>query len=355
MMRPSTWYCPSASSIPFQLFTAERMAESPNGRRLRCESFRRWCCAAASRWREHQFRDHAVPALRWLETQTATVVAPQVHAHRTPYRMYVPNNAGDLVSAAWARGSSDATMAQHRVEKDVRPSRLIDGHAIHYLWPLADGKCPHFEILAAATRSVTHLGWGVDMVAADVSVITEEQAAELQGEWWRPVLAGGAPLRIPIFGTLDALIEKHNAFLNRLGPDGFHPVPPLATFRVVSYRRDRDPVSRPYAAFRLLHPETGKNQTYAATDPVKVAGMTRGAAGKVALDSGRLKEWVDAFVCGHHEGTESFPRFSYLPLPSIQPVVGVGRISRVLIAEPRSRGQGGRVDQTPAGRTSREQ
>ena len=113
-------------------------------------------------------------------------------------------------------------------------------------------------------------------------------------------------------------------------------LPPLdeTAFRVVSYRRDQDPVGRPYAAFRLLQPETGKNQTYAATDPVKVAGMIRGAAGKAALDSGRPKDWVDEFVYGHHDGVESFPRFSYLPLPSIQPVVGVGRINRVLIAEP---------------------
>ena len=109
---------------------------------------------------------------------------------------------------------------------------------------------------------------------------------------------------------------------------------PIVSFVTHRLRRDQDPGGRPYAAFRLLHPETGKNQTYAATDPVKVAGMIRGTAGKVALDSGRPKEWVDEFVYGHHEGPESFPRFSYLPLPSIQPVVGIGRIGRVLIAEP---------------------
>jgi CRISPR-associated protein Csb2 len=218
--------------------------------------------------------------------------------------------------------------------KSVRPSHILGGDAVHYLFPLSDGACPFLEVLQVAARSITHLGWGVDMVAADAAIITEEQAATLPGERWRAGLTGGTPLRVPVTGTLDALLEKHNAFLNRLGPDGFHPVPPLAAFRVVSFRRDRDPGGRPYAAFRLLQPETGKNQTYAATDPVKVAGMIRGAAGKAALDSGRPKDWVDEFVYGHHDGAESFPRFSYLPLPSIQPVVGVGRISRVLIAEP---------------------
>ena len=297
--------------------------------------FQALVCAAAGRWREQSLHDYAVTALRSLEGQTPIIIAPAVHAHRTPYRMYVPNNAGDLVSAAWARGSSEASMAQHRVEKDVRPTRLIDDNAVHYLYPLPDGTCPHLETLVAAARSITHLGWGVDMVAADASIITKDAAAELTGERWRAVSTGGTPLRVPQSGTLDALIAKHQAFLNRLGPDGFHPVPPLSAFRVVGYRRDQDSVGRPYAAFRLLHPETGKNQTYAATDPVKVAGMIRCAAGKLAIQSRPDKKaWIDEFVYGHHNGSESFGRFSYLPLPSIQPVVGVGRIGRVLIAEP---------------------
>ena len=279
--------------------------------------------------------EHAVPALRWLEAlSTPVVVAAIGTPSETKYRLYVPDNVADKVAKAWS-GGREATIADYRTEKDVCPTHLA-GDALHYLWPLVDGNCPHLEILAAAARSITHLGWGVDMVAADAAIITEEQAATLPGERWRAGLTGGTPLRVPVTGTLDALLEKHNAFLNRLGPDGFHPVPPLAAFRVVSYRRDQDPVGRPYAAFRLLQPETGKNQTYAATDPVKVAGMIRGAAGKAALDSlpDDKKAWVEKFVYGHHDGADSFPRFSYLPLPSIQPVVGVGRINRVLIAEP---------------------
>lgn len=61
--------------------------------------------------------------------------------------------------------------------------------------------------------------------------------------------------------------------------------------------------------------------------------MIRGAAHEAAKNAGRDPRWIGEFVCGHHDGPDSFPRFSYLPLPSIQPVVGVGRISRVLIAE----------------------
>src|SRR5262245_1832596 len=75
--------------------------------------------AAARRWREPQFGSYAVPALEWLEgLGSPSVVAPPGRTASRPYRLYVPNNAGDLMLAAWARGDSDATMANHRTEKD---------------------------------------------------------------------------------------------------------------------------------------------------------------------------------------------------------------------------------------------
>src|SRR3954451_21123742 len=54
----------------------------------------------------------------------------------------------------------------------------------------------------------------------------------LEGERWFPTTLAGTPLRVPIPGTLEALMIKHQAFLNRLGPDGFRPVPPLTAFGV---------------------------------------------------------------------------------------------------------------------------
>jgi CRISPR-associated protein Csb2 len=224
-----------------------------------------------------------------------------------------------------------------RTMKTVCPVRIhanrdLD-NALHYAFPIPDG-CPHFATLQSAARSITHLGWGIDMVAGDVTIISEADAAKLSGERWRPAPSGGVPLRVPIPGTLEALMKKHEAFLHRVGPDGFRPVPPLTEFRVVGYRRDSDPLERPFAAFRFLDPETGERRSYPATRAVAVAGMIRGAAHQAARDAGRDARWIEEFVCGHHAGPESFPRFSYLPLPSIQPVVGTGRISRVIVAEP---------------------
>src|SRR6185437_11302380 len=100
--------------------------------------FQALVAASAARWRGRHFVDSAQPALKWIETRKPVVVAPDIQAERTPYRMYVPNNAADLVTAAWARGNSEASIAEHRVEKDVRPTRLVGGDCVHYLWDVPE-------------------------------------------------------------------------------------------------------------------------------------------------------------------------------------------------------------------------
>src|SRR5205814_1521644 len=149
-------------------------------------------CAAANRWREPHFKEYAVPALCWLEQLgSPMIVAPVGRKASAAYRLYVPNNAADLVAAAWARGSSDASIAEHRVEKDVRPTRLVGGNAVHFLWPVRDSSQPEVSgmiaAISAAARSITHLGWGIDMVAGNASLNSVEEAEQLPGERWRPV------------------------------------------------------------------------------------------------------------------------------------------------------------------------
>lgn len=287
--------------------------------------FQSLVAAAASRWREARFHDHAAPALHWLErSPAASIVASVGEPARSKYRLYVPDNVADKVAKSWCAGR-EASIADYRTEKDVRPT-CLNGEAVHYLFPLADGACPHLEVLTAAARSITHLGWGIDMVAANATVISEADADKLPGERWRPVEdASATGLRVPISGTLDALSAKHKAFLSRLGPDGFKPVPPLSAFRVVAYRRDCDPVKRPVAAFSILKLDASGFRPF---DTVRwgrcVAGMLRHAARVTAENSGWPKEKIDSFILGHGEtlGEEHKPvgpkRFAYLPLPSIE-------------------------------------
>jgi CRISPR-associated protein Csb2 len=296
--------------------------------------FQALVAASAARWSERTRLHHAAPALRWLERQPApSIISAVGHAAPTKYRLYVPDNVGDKVAGSWSRGGA-ASLADYRTEKDVRPTRLRDRfEEVHYLWPASGPDLERSkDVLLDAARSITHLGWGVDMVAANASVIAEADAAGLAGERWRPVDASPeSGLRVPTGGTLDALIDKHDAFLSRLGPEGFRPVPPLTAFRVVSYCRATDPPRRPFTAFSLLKLEATHANDFrpfdAARQGMAVAGMLRhaAAAGDLASALGWPPEKVASFVLGHGEpigqpySPVQGPRLAYLPLPSIEP------------------------------------
>ena len=304
--------------------------------------FQSLVAAATARWHEKTFDDYARPALQWLEAISPEMVAPTVSPDRFGYRMYVPNNSGDLMTAAWARGDTETSMAKFRVEKDVRPT-LLHGDAIHYLYPFSTQDCPHLETLRSAARSMTHLGWGIDMVATDVTIINENEVSKLEGERWRASANHiGTPLRVPTPGTLDALMEKHLRFLNRLSQGEFKPVPPLTQFQIHHYCRATDTEVRQWCAFSILHPDASGNRAFdTPTRAVHVAAWVRHATAELCAD------WPDlaTFVHGHEpnngkkqaKGPHADRRFQYLPLPSIErrPDGNVtGAIRRVMIAAP---------------------
>lgn len=317
--------------------------------------FQALVAAASARGDERTSLNHALPALRWLEKQDAPVIrAP--HGDRTPvgYRLYVPDNLGDKAAASWRQGNDGAGMAGYRTEKDVRPVRLVGGDTVHYVFPLGDADFEAYrEILVAAARSITHLGWGVDMVVGNAAVINENQKERLPGQLWVPVnRRGGVTLRAPAEGTLDALIRRHCAFLNRLvrdarGNQSFVPVPPLSDYRLAGYRRATDPAPFPFAAFKLLTPD---GSAYRPFEPTRhaavVAGMVRHALAEAARNH-RPFDWDDAriarIVLGHDANGKAErsdplePRFAYLPLPTVEhrpqstALRPVGAIRRVLV------------------------
>jgi CRISPR-associated protein Csb2 len=252
----------------------------------------------------------------------------------------VPDNVADKVATSWRNGNVGASIADYRTEKDVRPMHL-GGDAVHFLFPLTEAGCPHLEVLSAAARSITHLGWGVDMVVGDAKLISAEETDKLSGERWRPAEgAATISLRVPKGGTLSDLAAKHEAFLNRLSSDGFKPVPPLSAYRIVGYRRATDPVGRAWAAFSILKPDASGNVSFDTARRCRdVAAWLRCATSQVC------REWPDvaSFVHGHDpndnakqlRGPKADERFMYLPLPTINFTLGrVESIRRVLIAAP---------------------
>ena len=300
-------------------------------------------------------------ALRWLE---AVKQPPEIIADKTTttngYRLYVPDNVGDLVAKQWSADkyfdskNHPIDISSYRTEKRVRPLRLADAAAVHYLWTLDDAKSSKYhETLIALAHAITCLGWGVDLVVADAAVEKRDEIfRSFPGEHWLPVeTAGGASLRVPMVGTLTALDERHAAFLGRIKhledrSEIFVPVPPLSTFRVVIYRRATELSQPPYAVFALRRPD---DSGFAAFDPqwrrLHLAGMLRHAASQPAFASavGWDKIKVDAFVLGHDKSdptnikpTASTARLIFIPLPSIEwrgEDCGstVGAIRRVLV------------------------
>ncbi len=311
--------------------------------------FQALVAATAIRWHQQQLKDVDHRSLNWLQRQDApTIIAPP-HRVGTPVRTAVPNNDLDIVLAAWSQHREPKKQANElKTMKTVRPIRLLvtdDSPAlVHYIFPLDDWECPHVENLRLMSQSITHLGWGIDMVAADIVILSRDEVAQLVGERWEPVKDPSARgYRLPQEGTLVALDKLHEEFLNRVGPDGFKPVVPLSVFRVVGYRRAIEPTTRPIAAFSILKPDASGMRTF---DPIRrtrdVAGMVRHAVATTAKAQGWPQEVINSFVHGKSldgsmppSGQRSIDRFQYLPLPTINHALGrVESIRRVLITAP---------------------
>jgi CRISPR-associated protein Csb2 len=304
--------------------------------------FQALVAGAARRSWDAQFREPAVSALQWLEQLPSyAIVAGSARQASSKYRLYVPDNVADKVAKSWSSGR-DASIADYRTEKDVCPM-CLGSDAVHYLYALADGHSPHIAVLTLVARSITHLGWGVDMVVANASVVSEHEAAALTGERWHPVAdMGAAPLRAPIEGTLAALSARHRAFLARVsrdarGNESLMPVSPLSAFRVVGYRRPTDAITRPLAFFELRNND-GRFFAYPQDKLIHIAGMVRHLAIELMKKSPPDRvgdDWIRTYVAGHAQpGRTDHRQFSYLPLPSIGHAHTDPAVRRVMIAAP---------------------
>ncbi len=118
--------------------------------------------AAAAKSNERVRIESAVPTLRWLEMQIcAEIVACVGIASTTPTQFYVPDNTADLLVPSWKRGETEKVTK--RTEKVVLPTHL-DGEAVYYLFRVSNVEPRIVDVLKSAARSITHLGWGIDMV-----------------------------------------------------------------------------------------------------------------------------------------------------------------------------------------------
>ena len=87
--------------------------------------------AAATRWSDDSRSIKDATALRWLEQQPPPTIVATRRAAIQPrgYRLYVPDNVGDLVAKKWENGDTAADIADYRTDKFVRPTRLVTDSA----------------------------------------------------------------------------------------------------------------------------------------------------------------------------------------------------------------------------------
>jgi CRISPR-associated protein Csb2 len=313
-----------------QAFHGRRDSGAPEWPPSPLRVFQALVAAAAAR----RCVDVLAPAFKWLERHERPIlIAPAIVA-TSGYRLSVPNNAMDIVARAWCRGnysnSGDANPATHRTMKTVRPTKMLEDDSVHYLWPLddplTDNVRGYVEGLSDVARSVVSLGWGVDLTVGHGEILSDEQVKALPGERWLPGDGSDGGLRVPVPGTLDDLVRRHERFLGRLGPDGFIPPPPLAAYETCEYRRATDPQPRQVAAFSLLKLNASG---FCAFDTVSraltVAGMMRRTAKIAAVHAGWDEPRINAFVLGHGESKKGGGnvavgprRFAYMPLPSVE-------------------------------------
>ena len=293
-------------------------------------------------------------ALGRLEQQPPPVIVTPKRATVQPrgYKTYVPDNVGDLVAKSWSKGK-DNDISKYRSEKFIRPT-LLDCNSgfpvAHYLWPITEPvRDSPATALIPAVRAISQFGWGVDLVAADASVISEAESAALVGNRWLPASsAGGVSLRVPVPGTLTDLKERYTAFLNRISLAKnavFKPVPPLSQFGIVTYRRESEMSRPPYAIFALRKPN---DSGFAAFSPTRRAlhlgGMLRHTVKQedFAKPLGWDSKTINSFALGHGEekgdkhAPVDGPRLVFVPLPSIEwrgseKGQTVGAIRRVMV------------------------
>jgi CRISPR-associated protein Csb2 len=269
-------------------------------------------------------------SLKWLESRAPLIVAPR----SVPGRIithYVPNNDSD-----------EKLDRQERLTgKTFRPTIMLDEPAVHYVWPI-DGDCPQRQLIEA-TRSLSCLGWGVDMAYADGRVLSEGEAGKLHGIRWLPkpgTIRDDGLLRIPKEGSMLDLRTAHQSALDRINHRG-----PLRTVykpqvfdRIVYASADR-PLGRPCVVFDL-RTTSDDIYRYQHARLISIAGMTRHAA-KQAMENyppGDVVDrvaWLESFVAGHRrDSMGSQERLSYIPLPSIGHEHADAMIRRVMIAAP---------------------
>ncbi len=294
-----------------------------------------------SPWRLYQALLNAAAGNR-VEDQTVfaafeqlpppVVLAPAVAVGQRR-KTYVPNNASDVQPDRQAR----------LTDKDFNPV-LFTGptRTVHYLWAVASDSKGELQRLCDYARMLTAVGLGIDLVAGNGLILSQEQADNLKagypGQRWKPAAWGDKTLRCPCPGSYANLKACHASALARWDGPVYTPAQKPTEYAEVGYAREGK-TYRPTACFTLLRPgsESRRMASFDPRDTVLVSAWVRSRLCELGQRPGvAFLGDPEEYIAGHVAEGESRtpPRFSYLPLPSIGHAHADGLIRRFILAEP---------------------
>jgi CRISPR-associated protein Csb2 len=266
------------------------------------------------------------------------IIAPKSKTGQAITR-FVPNNDGDKKFDRQERLTAKPTIPTLMLlESEEKPE-------IHYIWDISSHLDAPVNQIRDAARSLTTLGWGIDMAFADARLATEDDIQKLKGIRWYPKKNAGSfrdTLRTPTYDaemgecTLCDLRHCHSTFINRIEHGK-----PLKTvdkpkiFDRVLYTSVERPACRPHAVFKLLDPNEDPAR-YPHAKLVHIAGMVRHLAIKAMTDAGADADFVNRVVRGKRDpcAGDEHKQISYVPLPSIGYEHADGIIRNVMLVVP---------------------
>lgn len=282
-------------------------------------------------------------SIDWLQKLAPPLIIAPKHQVGQSIIRFVPNNDGDKKFDRKDRLTAKPTIPTlFLLEPDQKPE-------VHYVWDISDCANPPVEKVRDAARSLTTLGWGIDMAFANADRADEAKLQSLKGIRWYPkrdTQRNGWMLRTPTYDdetkecTLCDLRHCHHSAKNRIEHGK-----PLKTvdkpkvFDRVLYASTERPIDRPYAIFKLLNDD---EDTYSHPHGkiICIAGMLR----HLAIEAMKRNPppsiqdpaaWVERYVAGHRNAAgHPHLQLSYVPLPSVGHHHTDPSIRRVMIIAP---------------------
>ena len=284
-------------------------------------------------------------ALGWLQQLTRKhppiIIAPK-HKTGQAITRFVPNNDGDRKFDRQERLTGKPTIATlFLLEPGQKPE-------IHYVWDISECADAPLDRVRDAARSLTALGWGIDMAFADAHRVDEAKLQSLKGIRWYPHKGAwreDGMLRTPTYEdetecTLCELRRCHSKLINRIvHGKPLKTVEKPKVFDRVLYSSIERPIGRPYAIFKLR--DTNEDSfRYPHARLIHIASMVRHAAVKRMKDDPPMIEdsdgWISRVVHGKRDESsdEEHRQLSYVPLPSIGHEHADAMIRYVMIVAP---------------------